>query len=526
MSTRRTLEATLIAAVFTLVSASIPSAQEQASVGGFLTPNGRVDMGKVRESGFQGSLNMEGFSACIDSVTGDPVFLAGKAATTETSIPDDVYWSSMPGMNNFVHALAVYDGKLIAGGDFTIAGGDSVNHVAAWDGTSWSPLGLGVNNVLALTVYDRKLIAGGYNTLSSWDGTSWSTFGTGADGTVNTLTVFGNKLIVGGCFSAVDGVSAKGVAAWDGTLWSALGSGIEIGAFGGVYALTVYNDKLVAGGCFEFALGNGDTARCVATWDGASWSALGSGMGTLLGGLVEALTVYDGKLIAGGWWTEWKAGVPASNIAAWDGSSWSALGSGLSGLEQEDTSCVFDLVVYDGKLFVGGGFRVAGGDTVNYVASWDGSSWSALGSGVFGYYRWVYALAEYDNKLFVGGAFATAGGDTSKYITCWTKTDSIGVVQDTTLPLALKIYPNVPNPFNPSTTLRFETARTDDVRVVIYNVLGQEVCVLKDGVLDAGAHSLVWDGRNTTGKMSASGAYFYVIKAGGSIAKGKVMFLR
>ena len=61
-----------------------------------------------------------------------------------------------------VHALMVYNGELIAGGEFTTAGGTEANCIARWDGTTWSPLDSGMNGeVFALTVYDGELIAGG-----------------------------------------------------------------------------------------------------------------------------------------------------------------------------------------------------------------------------------------------------------------------------------------------------------------------------------------------------------------------------
>ena len=98
-------------------------------------------------------------------------------------------------------------------------------------------------------------------------------------------------------------------------------------------------------------------------------------------GDVYALGVYDSKLIAGGHFTA--AGeVSANNIASWDGSSWSTLGSGVNYL-------VRALTVYDSKLIAGGDFSTAGGNAAKFIASWDGSSWSALGSGIN---HFIYAL--------------------------------------------------------------------------------------------------------------------------------------
>src|SRR5206468_9775503 len=63
-------------------------------------------------------------------------------------------------------------------------------------------------------------------------------------------------------------------------------------------------------------------------------------------------------------------------------------------------------------LYVGGGFTTAGGTPAKHIAKWNGSSWTALGSGVN---DWVSALAVSGSDLYAGGAFTTAGGKVSAY---------------------------------------------------------------------------------------------------------------
>jgi hypothetical protein len=130
----------------------------------------------------------------------------------------------------------------------------------------------------------------------------------------------------------------------------------------------VYDDgsgsALYAGGLFTTA--GGMAANRIAKWDGASWTALGSGMDNI----VEALTVYDdgsgSALYAGGLFTT-AGGMAANRIAKWDGASWSALGSGMD-------SNVEALTVYDDgsgpALFAGGSFTSAGGALANRIAKW------------------------------------------------------------------------------------------------------------------------------------------------------------
>jgi flagellar hook assembly protein FlgD len=68
---------------------------------------------------------------------------------------------------------------------------------------------------------------------------------------------------------------------------------------------------------------------------------------------------------------------------------------------------------------------------------------------------------------------------------------------------------NFPNPFNPATTIRFHLPRDGDVRLEVFNTLGQKVRVLVNENRVAGTHSLTWDGRNDAGAPVGSGIYFY-----------------
>lgn len=71
------------------------------------------------------------------------------------------------------------------------------------------------------------------------------------------------------------------------------------------------------------------------------------------------------------------------------------------------------------------------------------------------------------------------------------------------------LYQNYPNPFNSQTTIKFYLTRASDIRLEIYNLLGQRVRTLVDGRKLAGNHQTVWDGRNDQGHQASSGIYFY-----------------
>jgi hypothetical protein len=90
----------------------------------------------------------------------------------------------------------------------------------------------------------------------------------------------------------------------------------------------------------------------------------------------------------------------------------------------------------------------------------------------------------------------------------------------------LAIYPNVPNPFNATTDIVVGLSVPSSVRVEVFDVLGRRVRVLEQGATETGVRRILFDGRDTTGQLLASGAYFYRVIAGGSIASSKMIIQR
>ena len=183
--------------------------------------------------------------------------------------------------------------------------------------------------------------------------------------------------------------------------WVSLNPGLP-GANGSVGSIAVDgNGNVYVGGNFT-SVGT-VPATNIAKWDGSAWSPLGSG---LSGGgpyepLVAALVVSGTNLYAGGYFTT-AGGVPANGIAKWDGRAWSALGSGMLG----SYGSVNALAVSGTDLYAGGSLTNAGGVPANFIAKWNGSTWSALGSGPN---SGVSALAVSGATLYAGGYFTTAG---------------------------------------------------------------------------------------------------------------------
>jgi hypothetical protein len=92
--------------------------------------------------------------------------------------------------------------------------------------------------------------------------------------------------------------------------------------------------------------------------------------------------------------------------------------------------------------------------------------------------------------------------------------------------MSLALDQNRPNPFNPSTEIRFSLPKRCSVRLDVYDAAGRLVRVLQDGAMTAGRHSIVWDGTNDAGRAVGSGVYFYRLRAGKEAVSKKMVLLR
>jgi len=162
--------------------------------------------------------------------------------------------------------------------------------------------------------------------------------------------------------------NADRIVSWDGAAYAALSSGLDND--GNSVAMDDAGILYVGG---AFANAGGVACAYIAQWDGTAFSPVGTSGD--LNGAVNALR-YDresGLLYVGGAFTDAGGVAGADYIAAWNGSSWEALSTGMD-------AAVYELeIAPDGSLFVGGDFSTAGGlDLTDSAAMWNGSSWTHL----------------------------------------------------------------------------------------------------------------------------------------------------
>jgi hypothetical protein len=303
------------------------------------------------------------------------LFISGQQASAQS-------WNNLNGgITSYdpigVYSLAYYNGNLYAGGAFQYAGSTPANNIAQWNGAAWTALGNGVDTDAAF-------------------------------GSVYAIAGYNNNIYIGGLFDSVGGIAAANIAQWNGTSWSAVGQNIlGSGDTNYVSAMIVYNNNLIVGGSFS-------NASTINQWNGTSWSQMDTGY---FGGAVAAFTVYNGNLYAGGYFYDSTNTI--YGLAEWNGTAWVELAP-INTIDPYGYDEVLSLTVYNGNLIVGGNFDSIGGQPITNLAQWDGTTWSAVGGGIqptdSGY---VYALATIADNLFVGGAFSAAGGTPASGLALW-----------------------------------------------------------------------------------------------------------
>ena len=195
----------------------------------------------------------------------------------------------------------------------------------------------------------------------------------------------GPTLFVGGSFRQAGAAQSAGIAKWDGRAWADVGGGVNtFGDAVGVFAMATHDEDgpgpgavhLYAAGIFDRI--GGQSCSSIARWDGQTWTPVGAGFN----GPVRALAVFDEDgagpqlpaLFAAGTMTM-SGQTPIPGIGRWNGTTWSAVGGGLTGGGGANFP-VAALAVFDGGAgpprYAPGGLDFSGGNQLDNNAPWDG----------------------------------------------------------------------------------------------------------------------------------------------------------
>jgi hypothetical protein len=398
-----------------------------------------------------GNLNAQGYRAVASGgklYVGGLFSIAGGLWVNQIASWDGAQWSALGisgrqnGIQSTVSAVASDGTNLYAGGSFTYAGQTTnANYIARFDGTNWQPLGAGLNNpVNALAVTNNLVYAGGSFTgtktgtalpyFGRWDGANWNSMGS-AGGLVYAVAVGPNGVYAAGTYYTGSAYGAPFFNRWTGSTWSSMlvfppdttFFAYPLSDPVGYRAIAIQGNNVYLGGNImgftQFPPNDFDQAtNCqnIIRFDGTyGWI-----MGTGLNKTNVALAVLGSTVFAAGTFTT-AGGLPANQIAKWDGTTWSGVGGGVVG-----NGTVLALTTMGDSLFAGGTFTNMGGVPANRIAKWDGTIWSALGSGVSGS---VQSLVAIGPNLYVGGNFRFAGNKNANDFARWNEQVNFNVPQ-------------------------------------------------------------------------------------------------
>jgi len=436
-------------------------------------------------------------------------------------------------INGFINVVCTdIHGNIYVAGDIEDDSGSS--SVYKWNGTVWTELGHGstaVNprsveidaifvdnsdNVYAAAAHYDSLTLNTDFYIAKWNGTTWNQLGTGSntlyayDISVITGDRLGNVYAVGGF---VDSLNGTYVAKWDGANWSEVGTGsnrLNANSYINTISIDTLNNIFVAG-TFTDGLTDTDGNLYVAKWNGTSWSELGSGICAPFANVIQIFSVLadpKGNLYATG-----SLSVDSADyVSKWNGSSWDELGTGIHALNAN--TCIFSLCEDpSGNLYAAGAFTDTSTDITvppysgvihpNYVAKWDGTNWSELGTGTNALNANDYIMSvcsDNSGNIYAGGVFT----DTTVTFTIFDTTyfDSVPTIHTyyahpsyvarygvpTTSVTQIQINNSInvyPNPTSDELNI---TGITENTNYRLLNVTG--VCV-QNGILHSGSNTMI-----------------------------------
>jgi hypothetical protein len=236
-------------------------------------------------------------------------------------------------------------------------------------------------------------------------------------------------------------------------------------------------------------------------------------------GYLRTVVIDGSRIYVGGDFT--KIGtINANHIAVYDTitKSWSALGTGVVRDTAQPKATINAIAISKGRVYAGGLFNRAGDVDASNIAKWDGTVWSPLGSGVNGV---VKALAASGDDLYLGGAFRIVGKRIqSWYFAHWNETRLS--VEPKVPNEALRFgMVAVPNPVHDRARVDYTISVAGHVRLTVHDILGREKGVVADYVAGAGDHSADIDA-----SLLMPGIYYCRLQCGESTATTPLVVVR
>jgi hypothetical protein len=368
-----------------------------------------------------------------------------------------------------IYCIAVSSSNIFAGTD------SSGVFISSNSGNNWVAVNTGLvnHNVRSIAVLGSNIFAGTYGGgvyLSSNNGSNWAAVNTGiTDLNVKLLAVSGPNIFAG-TFSSGVYLSTN-----NGANWTAAGLTNQ-----NIYSLFATGSNIFAGT---------ESGLFLSTNNGSNWNFMNTG---LPASTVRTLAVSGSYLFAG----TYGDGVFKSTN---NGATWTSVNTGITG------QYIFSFAVSGSNIF-------SGTDAGVFLSTNNGTGWLNKNQGFDGI-PYISDLLIANNYLFAG----------TYYQSVWRRslTDFVGIQNiSTEIPENYSLGQNYPNPFNSSSKFKFEIAKSGYVKIVVYDIAGNEIRTLVNQSLNPGMYETFFDG-----SQLSSGVYLYQLAINNKPLASKKMLL-
>ncbi len=510
-----------------------------------------------------------------DLFAGGNFTLAGTVPANNIARWNGSAWSALgAGVDAFVNAITVLEnGDVIAGGIFLNASALPANRIARWNGSAWSTLGAGVSGLVSALVSAGNIVyaAGGFltaggrivNQIARWNGSSWEALGyqaVGATGNINALALSGKMLFAGGSANAFGGVAANNIAQLE------LPDAAEVRA---VAAGNSSHTFAQTGVQIDFTSVASSGFVSVARYDAEPQNVSGipqANVSTYRFVISQtSLGTFNALLRLN------RTQIPNSGIAnpatvrvyrrpIPNTGTFSVLPNAFDANfpdEVRATTSLFSEFVLGGdadnplpvELISFTGSRVNEGVQLNWTTASERNNAGFIVLRSSAREPQPREIASYQFSPLLRGRGTTTMPTTYSFLDTGVETsitytyrlrsvDFDGTVHDYLRTLTLNVQPlnvdeqpqkvydyalmqNYPNPFNPTTTIQFAIPAVSDVKLEVFDMLGQKVSTLVNRRMEAGLHTVNFNASNL-----ASGVYFYRLQSGSFMQTKKMMLIK
>jgi photosystem II stability/assembly factor-like uncharacterized protein len=344
-------------------------------------------------------------------------------------------------------------------------------------GESWVQSGLSNLDVYTIAVNGTYIFAGtegGGIFRSSNNGTTWTTVNNGLTSLfVNVITINGTNIFAGTVHTSQYG--GVYLSTNNGDSWVSIG-------------LTNYYVRTLAANGSNLFAGTAIDGVFLSTNNGLNWTPVNNGLPN--NPEVISLLANGGNIYAGNF--------PGVYITTDNGMNWNTCGL---------SNQIIDVLVSNGTNIL------AGSDSGVFLSTNSGGSWLDKNQG-FGIVQRVLSLLITDNYVFAGTVLNSV----------WrrNKAEVIGIQKiSQNVPSSFSLAQNFPNPFNPTTKIRYELKKNGFVKLVVFDALGRIVTSLVNENESPGTYEVEWNDIN-----NASGIYFYQLETSNFIDTKKMVVLK